>query len=455
MNKEKRKIVFSAFLALIIIGSVLSIAFSPRFKAPEQPKPKETPQLPINSFKAENIDANVEQLTSTYMLYGETKIANPFELVSKLKAIEGIREVYAPNYSKSEQNKLVCFCDVLLESDSNIESVLDSIKKAGILSNAEAYIKAMLKLPTSITLQRVDVNKTKEFKFDKPFVVGIVSLNTKPGDKLKVSLYLQLQGDAIVKGSEKAYEVRNLSATPRFYVQDVNANIVSLEPKFLIAEQFSYSGFDLNILKSEIVDLNDVNEAEVSLQLKDFFYINIPLQPDENVLDLESDLNEAIRSLENVKEVEFESLVDNNLLRIKVSLDSSEPASYLSLKESLDSLLNEKGLYHSMENIDAFISATLYLQEELQGAQASKLGDSIKQVLSKYGIDASIAQPTKLKIESITDPDNNVEIPVEQSVSGTVLAGHSAGETISVKVSFMLIREEVGYIEATEPALWK
>ncbi len=432
MNKEKRKIIFSIFLAVIIIGSVLSIAFSPRFKPPEQPKPKPTQQQPIESFKAEEIDANVEQLTSTYVLYGQTTVANPFELISKLKSIEGVREVYNPNYSRPEQNKLAFFCDILLESDSNIESILSSIEEKGILSNAEAYVKAMLKLPAELTLHSVDANKTKEFRFDRPFVIGVVSLDTKPGDQLKVNLYLQLQGDALVKGSAKAYETNNLSATPRFYSQDVNATIASLEPKFVIAEQFSYDGFDLNVLESELNGLGDVNNASLSLKLREYFYVSVPLQADENIEELKNDLNVIIRSIENVNNVEFE---------------------HASLRAAIASLLSEKGIEHSIENVDAFISATLSLRELLQGEEASKLSDSIKQLLGGYGIEASIAQPAKLIIETITDPDKNIEIPLKENVDATLLAGHSVGETVSVKVDFMLVRKEVSYIEATEPAL--
>ncbi len=392
MNKEKRKIIFSIFLAVIIIGSVLSIAFSPRFKPPEQPKPKPTQQQPIESFKAEEIDANVEQ---------------------------GVREVYNPNYSRPEQNKLAFFCDILLESDSNIESILSSIEEKGILSNAEAYVKAMLKLPAELTLHSVDANKTKEFRFDRPFVIGVVSLDTKPGDQLKVNLYLQLQGDALVKGSAKAYETNNLSATPRFYSQDVNATIASLEPKFVIAEQFSYDGFDLNVLESELNGLGDVNNASLSLKLREYFYVS----------------------------------VDGNILKIKIFFDSSEHKNYASLRAAIASLLSEKGIEHSIENVDAFISATLSLRELLQGEEASKLSDSIKQLLGGYGIEASIAQPAKLIIETITDPDKNIEIPLKENVDATLLAGHSVGETVSVKVDFMLVRKEVSYIEATEPAL--
>jgi len=453
MNKEKRKIIFSVFLAAIIIGSVLSIAFSPRFKPPEQPKPKPTPQQPIESFKAEEIDANVEQLTSTYVLYGQTTIANPYELISKLKSIKSVREVYNPNYSKPEQNKLAFFCDILLESDSNIESILKNIEEKGILSNAEAYVKAMLKLPAEITLHSVDANKTKEFKFDKPFVIGVVSLATKPGDQLKVNLYLQLQGDALVKGSAKAYETKNLSATPRFYSQDVNAAIASLEPKFVIAEQFSYNGFDLNVLESELNGLDDVNNASLSLKLREYFYVSVPLQADENTEELKNDLNAAIRSIENINNVEFERPADSNILKIKIFFKSSEHKNYAYLKGAIASVLSEKGIEHSIENVDAFISATLSLREALQGEEAGKLSDSIKQLLSSYGIEASIAQPAKLTIETIIDPDKNIEIPLKENVDATLLAGHSVGETVNVKVNFMLVREEVSYIEAMEPAL--
>ncbi len=453
MDKEKRRLLFSAFLAIIIIGSVISLAFNPRFTTPKKEKPKETVKPAIKAYKAEDIEAEIEQLTSTYVLYGKTTIANPYELTSKLKALPSVREIYNAKYIGTKNGKLEFMCDLLLESDYNTESLLAQIQEQKLLEDAALYVKAMLKVKQNISLQALnDLNKRKDINLDVPFVVGIVGIESKPGDKLRVALYLQLQGKAIVKGSAIAYEKENLSLKPRFFTQDVNASIVELEPKFIIAEQFSYDGFDLNELKQKLM-LSDVNNTELKVYTKSSFYVEVDLSDykDENKERLKEDLNKELSSLENVSDISFEE--DANKLKINITMDSSKPEHYAKLRKAIDALLKEKELSYSISNANAFFSAKIELEEALAGESAKELADSIKEILSAYGIDAKVAQGAYLKIESLQDTDNNVSVEVKEKVKASVLAGHNIGDTITASVNFSLIREKIGYIEATELAL--
>jgi hypothetical protein len=458
MDSEKRKMLFSLFMAIVIIGSILSLAINPRGKAKEQPPINATPPVepPKGRFKAEYVDANIEQLTSTYRVYGYTDNYNTYELLEQIKAIKGIKDIYNPGYresTQSEQQKVLFVFDATLEKDYNIEAIFSALEEKGILSNVGAYRKAMVKIPTEVKLKGVDNNVTKKVTFDTPFIVALVSLNSEPGDMLKITLFTQLQGDVPIKNTIEAFEEQNISAAPAFFEQDLNASITSLENAIMVSQETAYNGFSLDSLKADINALQDINESTVTMHfLSDKFTVKI--WTDSNIESIIADLNGFKE--EPIKKVEPSKKLDENTIVFEVNFDSGSAENYVNAKQTLASMLESKGVSFEIGDANAFLDVKITTARSMQGEEAKAMAKKIADVFANYGVrlsDSSFTQEATLDINSVTRPDTGASIPVKEPVAARLMLGHAVGDVVEVKVSFYAMRNELIYMLATEKAL--
>ncbi|MCD6479103.1 MAG: hypothetical protein J7L44_04440 [Candidatus Diapherotrites archaeon] len=457
MNSEKRKMLFSVFMAIVIIGSILSLAINPKGRAREEPQANATPPVepPKGTFKAENVDANIEQLTSSYRIYGYTENYNTYELLEQIKAIKGIKGIYNPAYRESKQleQKVLFVFDATLEEDYNIEAVFDALEEKGILSDVGAYRKAMVKIPPEIELKGIDNNATKKVKFDTPFIVALVGLNSKPGDMLKITLFAQLQGNVPIKNAIEAFEEQNISAMPAFFEQDINASIESLKNTILVSQEIAYNGFSLDSLKADLNALKDINDSTVTVHfLSDRFMVRV--WADSNTDSLLADLNDFKEK--PIEKIELSKRLDKNAVLLEVSFDSSSAENYAGAKQTLASMLESKGVSFEIGDANAFLNARITLARSVHGKDAETIAEKIATVFANYGVllsESSFAQEAALDINSVTRPDTGASIPVKEPVAARLTLGHNVGDVVEAKVSFYAMRNELVYITAVEKAL--
>jgi len=449
MDAERRRFWFSVFMGIVIIGSILSLAVNPKGRSKQPVDQNEPANLPLVQFEGHNIDANIEQLTSTYRIYGHTTNYNPSELLARINRVAGIDSVYSPSarYVRDKQNpnKTFFVFDATIKKDYNIYSVLSSLEKQKILSDVGAYRKAMVKIPVKVKLKRLDANITKTVTLDNPFITAVVNLNAEPKDVLKITLYVQLKGNAPVKNTIEAYQEKNISLTPAYISLDLNAPIVALISTVTASKAIAYDGFDVNALRAKLHSFKDVNKvtAELSLQSNRFSV---------NILDSNLPLSAIVNDLNKFKKKPITKIKrDQNI--IVVSFNASSAENYVKAKRTVTSLLQQKGVKFKASDVNALFNTKITFNDTVQAKDLLPHVKDIVAALKKYSVPLAVsdfAQSGYLDINYVTRRDIGIKIPIKKPVSARLNLGHNVGDIVHANVAFYAVRGNILNIGAVE-----
>ncbi len=412
---EKR--VFGSLLMIVLIfGSMAGYAilyFLEGGEGTEAPFPSPTPPWAGEDkskvfYFAENVDANIVELTEKYPLQGYTSETNLAVISQELQRLEGIDRVLSARFFNpaEEREEFMLFSAEIIPSlDSNIESVLHALKTRGLLSEPNAGRKVVVKVPPRVSLKSVDrdLNISRDYNFEEPFAVVIASTGARVGDRLKINLYLELAGSELLRETLQGDLVKNISAERTLHLAEFTSGIKGVENSLGFEEQFYYSGFDVNSLKGALESIKGVQGADASLSAAGNSFTASFLPGEKDLNSFKEDINSALGSVSGVSGISFS--FDGNSGVLKASALFEEEQGFAAVKPAAESALQDLNSEFALTGPTAFISGSLAFSD----ANAVKIAETATETLQSYGVEASVWQDAVFETGSFVEADTNKE----------------------------------------------
>ncbi len=441
------KTIFSIFISVLLIGSIVGVtAF---YSFPDQ-KPDsdngDKPVLPATSidFVAENVVVKVDQMLPTMRIQAETTETDIIAVNNSIYAIEGIKRLNA-GFEQSPYTFLgkgyVYVAEISFDTDLNLDFVIERLGQETSLEYIDGYTFALVEFPSEIEMQSRDsaLGLSRTHAFSENISEALVGFDAMEGDQLTVSVSATFVGaDAT---NIMAVEEENLTAAPVQKSSEIEAEVVSLESLLLFEAGLPYSLLDsLVLLEEQIAEIADVNNAVVFMsEVREKISINGEEIGEEKFSELEIFLNDI-----NASGVS----VENQPLAAEISFEEITSSSFSEKKELIKSKLEELEIDATLEEEEGLISGQVELVLENSTIPASDL----LALLESEGLVAELTQPGELAILELSDPDDlNSTYAIDTGVVPAVLkTGHSVGDTVNVKVDFVLVRGFVQSAQAVE-----
>lgn len=237
----EKKVLGPLLLVILIVGSMISWGILELKKqqeeqplTPEQPTEPTPENFPQIAFYADDVDANIHELAALYPIYGFTNETNLMNVAQSIQSLESVERVFSPEFYDPVPEKerfMPFYAEIVPTRDSNIERVMEEIESEGILTELEAYRKAVVKIPQKLTLYSLqrDLNISRDHNFEEPFAICTVTTDSMVGDRLKIRLILSMRGDQVLRETMEAYMKENLSAMPQIHQAMVAEKISSID----------------------------------------------------------------------------------------------------------------------------------------------------------------------------------------------------------------------------------
>ncbi|MEM0359901.1 MAG: hypothetical protein QXK06_01010 [Candidatus Diapherotrites archaeon] len=451
-----KKAIGSLVLVLLIFGSLVAMGLNYLLehkpndgdKPPvEEPTPSSQPQI---YYFAQDLDANVFELSQVYPLKGYTSETNLSNVTSELSSLESIDRIFAAEFQNPEPDRerfMPVYVEILLKPGKSIDDATSEISSKGILSDIVASRKAVVKVPSIVSLKSVqsDLNLSKTVTLEEPFVSAIVSTDAMSGDELKIVLYLAMKGEEIVGETMTAYMSDNISAKPRFRITQTSGKIARLDNFLGFEKKVSYNGFDPLELKAALEGINGVQKAEVLLES-----INSSFSIDANISGkdlnmLKQDLNSAFNAINGITGISFTET--GTLLSITLSYNLEEgyakimPVAVAKAEEILASK------DYSLKHPTADLNCILFLS-----GNPAEIARSAESVFSSFGVDGNFWQQAFFEIKTLTDKSTGEEFAFPQGISELpvrVKPGSEINTDLNLQIIFQTTRKNIDAAYAT------
>lgn len=442
------KNLFALFISILMVGSI--VGFTAFYNFPDQSSGtgdgSDITQPPTAiDFQAEGVEASIFQMLPSMTIQAETPKTELVAVNNSVYGIDGMKRVngkfdFAP-YTVLGTG-FVYIADISFDNDLNSEYILEKLREETSLQSITGNSFALIELPQTVSMHSLsaELDLTREYTFSENISEAIVSLDSIEGDSLEVSFVATFIGEQAT--NLMAFEERNLTAEPIPKKAELEVEIASLEPTLLSDAALPYTMVDeISLLEQDINALEPVTGAEL--------FASNP----KPILFLESDAN--------LSEVEFAGLKAylEDLNAESVLLENSPLNGSLSFSETISSqLFSEKKFLVGTVLQGLAISYVVVEQEGLLSAEvslvspeASEAEGLLAQLFESRELEAEIRQPAELALQEIFDADlNKSHIVPDANISGLLLTGHVAGETVSVEVDYWLVRGLIDLIAAEE-----
>ncbi len=443
------KTIFSVFIAVIMIGSIVGVTVFYSFPDQEQGPGQgngDEPVLPATAinFVAENIEVKVDQMLPTIRIQAETNETDLVVINSSIYAIEGIKRVNA-GFEQSPYTLLgtgyVYVAEISFDNDLNLGVMLERIGEETSLEYIDGYTFALIELPSIIEMQseNSDLGLFQTYEFSENISEALVGFDTMEGDQLTVLITATFIGNDAT--NIMAFEETNLTATPVEKSTMVEAEISSLENTVFFETELPYSLFDsLSLLEEEIAVIDDVNNASVFISgVEAKLSINGEEIEEAKFSELEIFLNDI-----NAGGVS----VENNPLSAEISFEEITSSSFSEKKELIEEKIEELEIEASVEEINGMLSGQVQL--ESNDSRQSTL--SLITLLESKGIVTETMQLGELAVQELPNPDDSeISYSVDTGLVQAMLkTGHSIGDLVNVNVDYVLVRSIVRSAQATE-----
>ncbi|MFH1234147.1 MAG: hypothetical protein V1493_00870 [Candidatus Diapherotrites archaeon] len=453
-----KKAIGSIALVALILGSTIGWGMLELMSNQEQDGGGDVPigPTPVEEqtiyFIAENIDANVFELSSLYPLKGytdETNLAKVLEELNLLDSIDRLAAAEFQNPDPSKERFMPLYAEVIPAKDYNIGAVVEEITSKGILSDLAVSRKAVVKIPLRISMKsaQADLNLSKDVNFEEPFAGAIVSVDSMAGDELKVTLSLAMKGDIIARETMQAYMSDNISIYPVRRLAETSAKIARLDDFLGFENTIEYNGFDLNALKASLEGIAGIQKAEVSLEgIGGSFALDINAAGTD-INAMKQDINSAFTALAGITNVQFTE--SEGKLNAVIAYDPEtgyQAIRPLAVAEA-EKLLAGKG--YAFVDPSADLNCVLFFSE----AVPSELALNAKAAVAAQGLDLNFWQQAFFDANSLADfqtgeefvfPEDITELPVR------VDPGAEIGQDLNVQILFQTTRKTIDVAYAAE-----
>ena len=459
----EKKLVGPLVLIILIVGSIavpwVTHVLKPNSNGPapgETPKPVETPVNHTKiAFFAQGLDANIHELSEVYPLRGYTDKTNFAGMVQSIQRLESVSRVLNPKFGNPEKGRkrfMPFSAEIVPARDSNIEEVKRELEEKSILTDVVAFRKAIVKLPVHIKVKSLkqDLNISRDVNLEEPFASCIVLPDAKEGDHLKITLYLQMAGQEVVKETLQGSMEQDLSTQPKYHEAELEAVISRVKNSLGFEGWIPYTGFDENQVKRDLADINGVESADFKLVLRgNSFGVNVALSG-KDANKLKEDLNTTLLGVNGVKKVSFS--LDKNRLSVHASFEQGK---YAQLRPNALKALGSVLADHNFELVDPTASASgSVVFSDLNSSREVAIKSSA--VLLNHSIRIKLWQDAFFDVNVLPTSDGNFTVPPEQQeMPLRATPGTKPGNSVKVKVYFATVRGNFAVGERVRTALAK
>jgi hypothetical protein len=453
-----KKTIGSLVLVILILGATVSYLVPSQSSDGQQgaggdvpvgPTPVEEPTI---YFVAENVDANVFELSSLYPMKGytnETNLATVLEALNSLDSIDRLAVAEFQNPEPSKERFMPLYAEVIPAKDYNIGAVVAEIRSKGILSDLAVSRKAVVKIPVLVSMKsaQADLNLSKDVNFEEPFAGAIVSIDSMVGDELKVSLSLAMKGDVISRETMQAYMSDNLSIYPVRRLAETSAKIARLDDFLGFENTIKYNGFDLNALKASLEGIGGIQKTELSLDLIGGSFALDINAAGTDLNALKQDINSAFSGMAGITAVAFTESEGKLNAVITYNPETGYAAIRpLALAEA-EKILAGKG--YSLVDPNADLNCLLFFS----GALPSELALNAKEAVAAQGVDLNFWRQAFFDANSLTDFQTGEEFVFPEGISQLpvrVKPVSELGQDLNLQILFQTTRKTIDVAYAAE-----
>ncbi|MCX8158494.1 MAG: hypothetical protein N3D73_02390 [Candidatus Diapherotrites archaeon] len=441
MDKQEKNNLLVWLIVIVMLGSTLGYALlsSGYFKENKQETNQEENTSSIN-FKASDVNAVVKEIYNSMIFLAYTDLELK-DADSKIYSVDGIKKVsstWMPESSSGLGNPI--YRANIIFSKRDPYDLYSELSKISDFKQSTAYLNALVELPKVITIYNKDLNMQREYTLNDQLVNAIISIESKKGDLLLVSVDLSLSG------SKEKYlsciETANLSARPKMFLKDENFTISTIKPVLNINAVLKLSKANEDINLEKLID--DINSFEnvLSTNLRfsnpsNYFVISL----DSNYESLQSDLNSALYGINGVSNVSFypssqEILIDYNT------------NNFMSLKQSIEEIITSFNF-----KIKDFDEPSYTLLGDLNTDSVEhnlELSEKIFNLLNERNFESKIMQYATFDVNYFYSENGEKHILEDGNFSALVKPSHNVGDLANLYVQYYVVRDKIVYINAKE-----
>ncbi|GEM_PF-7017798 len=423
MSKQQ---LWSIVVLVVMVGSLFAaITYDSKNQGGQSPGPSVPPAQQNTtqiSYAAKQVPAKVIQIFPTAILVGTTGAQNVSEVEAKLLKVPGITGVAGSEFFDPKDHSANFRTSVRFSSPEKMKGALDAIDGGKILSNYSLFPTALVSIPKTIEFKNEDAGLTQSYSPASQQAQVVVTIDTRKGDALQVTLNAEFQGQRLV-GMSGTIE-QNLDSSPQFSTVDGTFKIAALEGTFSAEARSSLAKSEkLAAVISDFKANPDYNSGlelvRKSQETKIFFSSADP--------SLAPDLNLFFAGYKGLSS--FEMHLGQNYVSVTVPADRNDYSGFVRM---LGIAIGERGFkIKSIEDPAVSLEGSVGL---LGGAREKLLSD-FKSAGAANDLNFMVLQKIRVDTNSIFVPDQNVNYGLSGgSFNALVSPTHSAGDEVNLTV---------------------
>ena len=468
LNLDMKKIAVIIIIAVIIVGLLGLSLFTENQAPPAQPVCTEemiaakdpncvlpVEQEQVFSYSAKSVEGIVDKILNVGRLgFPVVDIVDLDidSLNSKLAGVNGIRRVTSSEFKKEEQTGTFYFiADIVLEDDVDVEALTSDVEQTFEVELPIIIRKSIIKIPSSLNLVGTglagDLNLSKQFSLNPPFVETFIEADTLPDDDVILDVDVSLKGDKVV--SVSAMVLQNLSIQAIHNI-NIKTKLSELKETLVFSQADYYNGFDPKELASTLEALDDVNSAEFSVTEKGPL-TTIFVYKDFNEELLKDQMKESVHALPAVNSINF--FKDEGVFQGRMIVDWNRDADLKKLMIDIEQKLLALGLTSEQINVKdpwARISGTIVLSDSVGNkVLTGELENKLNKALFPNVVPETYLQMALLRMDSLIDGKREYFFK-EKEIQLIVKAGHMLDEEINLNIEFFAGEDVVIFASGSE-----
>jgi hypothetical protein len=440
--EKRRKAIIVWVMVIAIVGS--SIGFALMY-APSKPPAGDgvVPEPTSLLFSAKGVEGRVAVIFNSFYVLAYTDKGLK-EVDDAIYSVEGIKRVTS-EWVSSGQGGIgapIYRGQVFFERDYTLADLSEKVRSLEVFEYAEVIGNGMVELPQTLTIENKELSITKEHTLRDSLVNAQLSGMTQKDDIVKVDISLYLSG--ATETQVTAVEMENITASPQPANLEADFKVTDTLPELYLSAKAgitSVKGLDTNSLIDRLRAAANVEEAllEVSGVQNSF-----PVKLDGNYSGMEDDINAAIYSAAGVSSVT--PFLQQNI----VFVEYAGTHDFSEVRDAVEESLAAIGI----EILEITEPELALGGRMLLDGSAAEAAAEITAILEEKGFSLTLALPGVIAAETILHSDTNTSYLVaDGNFAAMLVPDRRAGDTVSLQLSFQIVRNRAEYISAQETGL--
>lgn len=437
------KNIFSLFVALVMVGSIVGFTAFYNFPDDDSDEPIGPNSAPTAlDFSAEGVEASVQELLPSINVQAETTETDVLAVNSSIYAIEGVKRVNG-RFEQMPYTTLgtgyIFVGDISFDPKLGSDYIMQALERKTSLQYVNGYKYALVKIPETVSFNSADLalGLSKDHTFAENVSEALISLDSEVGDILEVSLSAVFVGTDVT--NLMAFEETNLTAEPVEKKLGLEALIDSLESTLIFSAEIPFSlAEEFGAIESDVNSVQGIESAAVYLPVsKPNIFLEFDIMLD----------GESLSSLQSFAEGLSGTFESQDELNALVSFEEGITVEdFLGKKAELEGKLQELEISAVLSEETGFLSGQAGLTSENSGFA----GNAVKKLFESRGIALELQQPGQLSISEIPDSETGPFEVESGLVPAMLFPGHRVGDLVNVEVEYALVRNKLQFALAFE-----